>query len=313
MVLLHGDEPYYKLKVTDTLRAMAREQGYERMQFQVGADTDWPALLEQTRAGSLFSCGYLIELEMPKGAPGRDGSAFFRDWAGAPLADATLLVITERLDTRQQKSAWVQAFEQVGVVVQARAPQPQQLPQWCQQQATQKGLQLGFEAAALLAERTEGNLLAADQALDILLLRYGPSTLTPEQVLDNVVDQAHYDLFALSERILEGEAAEALHVLARLLQEGVAEQLIIWVLARDLRVFYQLAAFPEKAAGFFKAGKVWQSRQGLYRQAAQRHPAARWAALLASLAGIDQLSKGMGQGDAAQQLHQLIAQMCAAP
>ncbi len=306
MLLLHGEEPFYRLKVTDAVRALARQQGYERMQFQVDAQTDWAALLEQTRAGSLFSSGYLIELEMPKGTPGREGSAFFRDWAASPPKETVLFLMTDRLEQRQLKSAWVQAFEQGGCAVLARAPQPQQLPQWCQQQAEQKGLRLDFEAAALLAERTEGNLLAADQALEILLLRYGKCDITVSHVLENVVDQAHYELFALSERILQGEAAEALHVFDRLLQEGVAVQLIIWILARDIRLFYQLSAFSEKASAFFKSARIWQSRQKAYQYAAQRRGAEQWAYQLSALSRADQQSKGMAAGSAEMTLREVI-------
>ncbi|HIQ40399.1 MAG TPA: DNA polymerase III subunit delta [Sulfurivirga caldicuralii] len=307
MLLLHGEEPYYQLKVGDQVRALAREQGLERVALQVGADTDWARLLEQTREVGLFSRGELIELSLPSAAPGREGSAFFRQWALQPPPDTVLFVISGRLEARQQQSAWVQAFAQTGLVIAIQPPRAHQLPQWCQARAQEKGLNLTLEAAALLAERTEGNLLAADQALEIMRLRYGEGArIDLAQVQDNVVDQAHYALFALSDRILAGETAEALHVLERLLEEGEAIQLVIWLLAREIRVLYQLAAGCQTPQQIFQAARIWASRQRDYQQAHTRHPASGWASLLAQLALADRQAKGQAPGQAARTLAEVI-------
>lgn len=307
MLLLHGDDPYYQLKVTDTVRALAREKGLERVSLEAGVDTDWAQLAERTREVGLFSQGELIEISLPSGSPGREGSEFFRQWSMRPPEETTLFVITGRLEHRQQKSAWVQAFEQAGQVVAIQPPKRHQLPQWCQARAREKGLVLTLEAAVLLAERIEGNLLAGDQALEIMRLRYGEGArIDVAQVQDNVVDQAHYALFALSDRLLAGETTEALHVFERLQAEGEALQLVIWLLAREIRLLYQLAAGIQTPQQVFQAARVWAARQRDYQQAVRRHSARGWALLLAQLAQADRQIKGQAPGRAERTLAGII-------
>ncbi len=307
MLLVHGDDPWYRLKVGDAVRALAREAGLARMTLEVSADTDWAQMAERTREADLFSQGELIEIQLSGGSPGREGGAFFRQWAASPPARTVLLVISGRLDQRQQKSTWVQAFERAGQVIAIQPPRAHQLSGWCQVRARERGLSLTPEAAALLAERIEGNLLAGDQALEIPSLRYGEgATVDVAQVLENVVDQAHYDVFALSERLLTGETAEALHVFERLQAEGEALQLVIWVLAREIRLLYQLAAACQSAAQVFEAARVWRSRQPAYQQAAVRHAASGWARLLAQLALADRQAKGQAPGSAQRTLAEVI-------
>lgn len=314
ILLLAGDDPFYRREVLDTLRALAREADYERVTLETDRDTDWPALAEQLRAPGLFSQGQLIELTLGKGAPGREGAELIRKLARQPAPDQTVVLIpADSLSNQQLRSAWAQAVQQQGEVIQIRTPPPAQLPRWCQQRAGHYGLTLEFEAAAVLAERSEGNLLAADQALEILQLRYGEGArITPEQVIENVADQAHYELFALSDRLLAGEMLEALHVLDRLLASGTAVQLVVWLLGREVRLGYQLSAFPERAQQWFREHGIWKSRQNAYRRMAERLPPARWARLLARVAEADQIGKGALPGDPARVLADIVAAVCGA-
>lgn len=307
IVLVHGDEPWHQQQVRDALWRQAQERGLsERISIEAGADSDWDAIAQQTQAGSLFSAGQHFQLDLPKGSPGKDGAAFFRQWAQQPPADAVLAIFSGRLDGRQLKSAWVQAIEQAGLVIQAREVPPVQLPNWCIQQAQRHGLTLTPDAAALLAERVEGNLLAAAQALEILALRYGEgAAIDVPQVRDNVVDEAHYQLFALGDALLYGEVGQALHTLQRLRQTGTDATLIVWLLAREVRLYYQLALGRSA-----QALKIWRNQQARYQAAAQRLGPEKWAAALAQLADIDQMNKGIRSGDPWIALDGIVNTIC---
>ena len=307
IVLVHGDEPWHQQQVRDALWRQAQAAGLnERVVLEAGADSDWDAIAQQTQAGSLFSAGQYFQLELPKGTPGKAGADFVRRWAQQPPAQAALAIFSGRLEARLLKSAWVQAIEQAGLVIQARAVPPMQLPKWCQQQAHAYGLTLTAEAAALLAERVEGNLLAAAQALEVLQLRYGEGArIDVPEIRENVVDEAHYQLFALGDALLFGEVAQALHTLQRLRQTGTDATLIVWLLAREVRLYYQLAVGRSP-----QALKIWRNQQSRYLAAAQRLPAGAWARVLAQLAAIDQMNKGLRAGDPWIALDSIVNTIC---
>ncbi|MBD3756297.1 MAG: DNA polymerase III subunit delta, partial [Gammaproteobacteria bacterium] len=207
--LLYGEEALFLRDCADGLRHALQAQGYlygER--YEVDAGFDWRSLQMETQAGSLFSEQRVVSVSMPKGNPGTDGTQFIQDWvrisAELPQPPEVIVVIEcEKLESRQLKSKWAAAIESAGLVVQAKPVPAQALPGWCQQKAQQVGIQLDNEAAALLAERVEGNLLAADQELIKLSLLFPQGSVIDASIIaQSVVDQAHYQLFALSSEML---------------------------------------------------------------------------------------------------------------
>ena len=304
--LLFGEEPLYQREVKDGLWQFLQQQGVlERERFEVDAQFDWQGLQMETQAGSLFAHQRLIELEMPKGTPGKAGTQFIQQWcqqmANQPQPEITLLIRCDKLDSRQLKSKWVQAIEAAGLVIQSKPIDARQLPSWCQQRAEGYGLQLSYDAALVLAERVEGNLLAADQALQKLQLQYGTGVvLSDQQVADSVADQAHYQLFALSDVMLQGDAIRAVQILQRLQQEGIEAPVVLWLLAKEIRLLYQLAQKQAQqgsagVAALFKQHRIWQSKQQGYRQALQRHSKEDWERLFNLALAADLQIKGQVQ------------------
>lgn len=301
--LLFGDEPLYQRDAKDALWQQLQKQGYlQRERFEVESNFDWQGLQMETQAGSLFSNQRVIELEMPKGTPGKLGTQFIQQWCEQYRGESheiVLLIRCDKLDGRQLKSKWVQAIEASGLVVQAKPVEARQLPNWCRQRAERYGLTLSHDAALALAQRVEGNLLAADQALQKLWLQFGKGvTLSDVQIEESVADQAHYQLFALSDVMLQGRQAYALQILQRLQQEGLEAPIVLWLLAKEIRLLYSLAQAQQQqgAAGvaqLFKQHRIWQSKQPGYRQALQRHPASFWASLLSLALQADLQIKGL--------------------
>lgn len=281
--LLYGEEPLFLRDATSGLKQRLQAVGYQAGDtFEVDSNFDWQSLKMETQSASLFSDTRFIVLNMPKGSPGKEGAEFFQFWAkqSQPNPEVCLVVLCEKLDARQTKAKWMQAIESCGVVVQAKSVPTQEVPNWIHQRAQLNGLQLTPEAANLLAERTEGNLLAADQELIKLSLLLSDANqpagqiaqVDAQQITERVVDQAHYQLFALSSSILTGRLENSLHRLQRLQQEGIEPPIILWLLTKELRVLLELQTLTGRMnfAQACKQLRIWSSQQAEYGQALKR-------------------------------------------
>lgn len=318
ITLIYGEEPLYIRRSLDALREHLKAQEYwQRDRYEVDGNFKWADLKMDTQAGSLFAERRIIELDMPKGAPGKDGGAFIQEWANAiddTPPEICLVVLCEKLDGRQLKSKWVQAIDANGWVVQSKPIEGPGLVKWCQDRARAAGLDLDTEAAGLLAERVEGNLLAADQEIEKLALFFPAGTrLTAQSISENVADQAHYQLFALSSAILFGRTQYALQILQRLRQEGLEAPVVLWLLAKELRQLIDLAQKQQSMSlsQAFKQLRIWSSKQGEFSAALQRHDGAYWQTLLNNALQVDLIIKGVQPGDEWLGLSQLVSRMSA--
>lgn len=318
LVLIYGEEPLYVRLALDGLRDGLKTQGFmQRDRYEVDAQFNWQDLQMDTQAMSLFADKRIIELAMPKGTPGKAGGEFIRDWlnsqqalmeSGAEL-ETVVIVTCEKLDSRQTKSKWYQAIDAQGLVVQSRPIEGANLVQWCQSQATEHGLQLDNEAAAELAQRVEGNLLAADQELEKLALIFPKGVqLTASQIAESVADQAHYQLFALSTAMLLGKTQHALQILHRLQQEGLEAPVVLWLLSKELRTLIAIAQKQQSAhlSQVYKSLRIWASKQNEFNAALRRHHLQYWQSLLGLAMQIDFQIKGFNQGDEWVGLSELV-------
>lgn len=307
---LQGDEPLFLRDCLDGLRAKLQQCDYQTGEvYEVESNFNWQALQMETQAGSLFADKRMLLINMPKGSPGKEGGQFLQNFcalqqqlnssgAADALPELVIVVQCDKLDKRQLKSKWVNAIEATGLMVQAKGVPMQQLPNWCQHTAQKYSLQLDNEAASLLADRVEGNLLAADQALLKLALLLPKNTLVSAEIIhENVVDQAHYQLFALATAMLKGQLNYALQVLHRLHQEGIEAAVVLWLLAKELRQCVELAQLSQQVSlsQAMQQCRIWSSRQGEFKQAMQRQDSGNWQALLKQAMLIDLKIKGIQQ------------------
>jgi DNA polymerase-3 subunit delta len=237
-----GDEPLLAQEAGDAIRRAARASGCgEREVYTVaGAHFDWSGVLGAAQAMSLFSTRQLIEIRIPSGKPGKDGSEALQRYCGSLSDDVVTLVQLPRLDRAQQSSAWFAALETGGVTVRVEPVTRAALPQWIAQRLALQGQRVqdgepGQRALAFFADRVEGNLLAAHQEVSKLGLLYPPGELDFGQVEAAVLNVARYDVFKLGEAVLAGQAARALRMLDGLRAEGEAAVLVHWTLAEDIR------------------------------------------------------------------------------
>lgn len=307
--VVSGDEPFQVGEACQAIRQQCRSQGVsEREVFHVDRSFDWYELAASSSAMSLFAERKLIEVRLPTGKPGDAGAKALRAYAENPSPDNILLLVTAKLDGAQQRSKWFTALEGAGVFVQIWPIEAERLPQWIQSRLKQRGLQASTEAVTLLADRIEGNLLAADQEMEKLLLLNGPGQVDIQQVIEAVSDSARYDAFTLMDAALAGDSTRVCRVLFGLKGEGVEPIALMGAMTYQLRSMCTMAADMQKVGSVdqvLSSHRVWDKRKQLVRGALQRHPLKRWQGFIWRAGEIDRMIKGLGQGTVWDELLQL--------
>jgi len=311
--LLAGSEPLLVLEAGDRLRRRAREWGYaEREVFDAESGFDWNDLVAAFSAMSLFSQRRLLELRLPTGRPGKEGAQVIADYSAQPPPD-TLLLVTAGQWSNKHEGAWSKAVDKAGIALVLWPLKPHEMPEWIRDRLAKRGLAAEPAAARLLMERVEGNLLAAAQEIDKLVLLLGAAAkgdvIDAARMQELVADSARYDVFGLTEAALGGDVPRVQRMLAGLRAEG--EQIppmLAWV-SSQLELLARLASV--KAAGgnlgaAMSAARLWQARESLFRRALERAGAAHWELLLAWLARVDRMSKGREHGDAWREFERLL-------
>lgn len=302
--VVSGDDPLLCQEAADAIRAAARHQGHdERQVFSADANFDWGSLLLAGASLSLFAQKRLLEVRLPSGKPGDKGAAALIDYVSRPAEDTVLLVSLPRLDASAQKSKWGKALIESAQCqfVQIWPVDAHQLPQWINQRLSRAGLSAQREAVDLIAARVEGNLLAAAQEIEKLKLLAEGNQVTVETVQAAVADSARFDVFGLVDAVLKGEASHALRMLEGLRGEGVEAPVILWALARELRLLAGIAQQFSQGIPLDKAFSqarppVWDKRRPLVGKALQRLSALRWNQLLVDAQRIDAQIKGQSEG-----------------
>lgn len=312
--LIAGAEHLLVLEAADALRARARALGYsEREVLDVESGFDWNRLADASRELSLFASRKLIDLRLPTGKPGREGSAAIVAYCESPPPD-TVLLITANDWSKAHEGAWIKAVESAGVFVPAWPLKREELPGWIGARMASRGVAASPDAIAWLADRVEGNLLAAAQEIDKLTLAPAGRTLDVADLEAIVADDARYDVFRLADAAIGGDADRALRIVAGLRAEG--EDLIPllgWILSQ-LRMLLRLANAGANLANAFRSERIWPARENLYRRALRNGDAAHWERCLAHAGRIDVIAKGQqldavgrSWGDGWRELERLIA------
>lgn len=309
LYLVFGDEPLLALEAVDAIRAAARSQGYgEREVFSVESGFNWQNLLASGSNLSLFAERRIVELRIPTGKPGVEGGKAIEQYC-ANLPPDTLTVVTcPKLDKTQQASKWCKALENAGAVVQVFPVERGRLPDWIAARLAAQNQHAGRDTLQFLADRVEGNLLAAFQEVRKLGLLHPPGELSFEQVKEAVLDVSRYDVFNLAEAMLNGDVGRYARILDGLRGEGVAPPLVLWALTQDIRVLARLAVGQSRGiplAQGMRELRIWEARQGLLERALKRTGSGRLVAGLKRAAFIDRMIKGLERGDPWDELLQL--------
>ena len=308
LYVVHGDEPLLAQEAGDAIRAAARDAGYgERKVYTVGnaAHFDWDGFLGASQAMSLFAERQLIELRIPSGKPGKDGSEALQRYCETLSDDVVTLVHLPKLDWQQARSGWFGALDQHGVVVRVDAVERRDLPAWIARRLSAQGQRVaegdeGQRTLTFFADRVEGNLLAAHQELQKLALLHPQGVLSYEQVEAAVLNVARYDVFKLGEAVLAGQVARALRMLEGLQAEGEAAVLVHWTLAEDIRALKRVrdaVSGGKPLPMALRENRVWGVRERLFERAVPLLTDNGLAALLDAAQVCDGLVKGLRHPD----------------
>ncbi|MFQ6312289.1 DNA polymerase III subunit delta, partial [Lysobacter capsici] len=310
--LIAGPEPLRVLEAADAVRAAARKQGIaEREIFEAEGnqrEPDWNAMSASFRAPSLFASRRLLELRLPSGKPGKEGAEVISDFCADPPHDVSLL-ITAGDWSKQHGGKWSEAVGRIGHIAVAWAIKPHELPDWIERRLRARGLRADRDAVQSLADRVEGNLLAAAQEVDKLALLSDGETLDLERMQALVADAARFDVFRVLDAAMNGQGAQVSRMLAGLRAEGEAVPALLGMVVMELQRTAALARVSARGgniASEFKAQRIWDSKQPMYRRALQRHDARRWELLLAQAGRVDRMAKGREAGDAWVALERLL-------
>ncbi len=299
-----GDEPYQLGEAARLVRERARQAGFdERAVLDADASFDWGLLTAAAETMSLFSMRKLIELRI--GKLGKEGGAAIRAYCQRACSDNLLLILAPDLKWKDLQTPWVKAAEALGVLLEVKPLKERELQSWLKARLLDAGFQPDAGVAALLAERAEGNLLAAVQEIEKLRLLHEPGSLTLDDLHGNLADSARYDLFALTDAALNADRARVQHILSVLRGEGTADTLVLWVLARELRMLVEVAGAMARRASpepLFTAHRVPRLRQDTITQALRRLPPMLLQRLLQQCLQADLAIKGQTPGDPWQHL-----------
>ena len=296
-----GDEPLLVIEAADAIRAAARKQGFdEREVLTVLSGFDWNQLTMAAGNLSLFGGRKLIDLRIPTGKPGREGGAALQEYCGRCGPDTILLVTLPALDWKDEKAAWLTALGNAGTAIKLTAPTLAELPGWIANRLRRQEQTAARDALDFIAERVEGNLLAAQQEIRKLGLLYPKGQLTLAQVSEAVLNVARFDLDGLREALLAGDVARIARTLDGLKQEGEAPPLVLWAITEEVRALAQIRsglADGQPLDGLLRDARVWGVRQGLMKKAVARLTLEQARQALAHAGQLDRMIKGLAGGD----------------
>jgi DNA polymerase-3 subunit delta len=310
--LIGGDEPLLLQECCDQIREAARVQGFvEREILTSERGFDWSEL-QQAAAPSLFASQKIIDLRIRTGKPGREGAKVLSEWAEAPDPNIILLVSCEQWDAGSRKSKWAAKLEKAGLRVDIWPIKAQELPRWLEQRMLQHGMQPEPEVVRILADRLEGNLLAARQEIDRLALLKGAGVVSVDDVMKVVADSSRFDAFGLAENMLAGNLRESLRVAAGLRRMDTPVPMLLGALLRELKTteaFRFAMRSGEQESMVFRRLNVWHNKQHTVRSAARRLNTRQFFNAFRQLSLIDRQSKGQAAGDPWRSLDHLLLQL----
>ncbi|MCD8565558.1 MAG: DNA polymerase III subunit delta [Burkholderiaceae bacterium] len=301
LVVITGNEPLLVLEAGDALRERAREEGFtEQHRFVMDARSDWQAALSSGSSGSLFGDRQMVEISLPGGKPGKAGAsaieALASQCAGQLAGDVLTVVKLPGLDRTTRETTWARALFQGGMVIELRDISRAELPDWIAQRLALQQQHMKPESLQWLADRVEGNLLAAHQEILKLGLLHQPGEVTIEQCQAAVLNVARYDVFALRDAMLDGDARRMLNVLWGLKAEGEAPPLVLWAMGEEIRTLDRISQAVRRGqpmAAAMKAQRLFGVREQRARSALNRVSAARWQRAVTHAHEVDRIIKGL--------------------
>ena len=304
--LVSGDEPLQAMETTDLIRSCCREQGYaEREIFEVDASFEWQDFNDEAASMSLFSSQRILDVRIPSGKFGKQGSQAIKQYLDNPAEDTVVLITTGKLDKSAKNSAWFKAIDKLGMVIQCWPVDSGHLAAWVRQRFEERGMKPDNAVVDYVCQNVEGNLLAAAQEIEKIYLFVGPGDITFENVSEAITENSRFSVFELVDTALKGDAPRVIKILNSLDAEGVEPLAMIWALAKEIRLLCLAAADPSSAEYMLSRSGVWSNRMPLFKACLSRHTEKTLRSLLQRCMKIEGISKGFEEGNARDELRML--------
>jgi DNA polymerase-3 subunit delta len=298
--LVCGDEPLQSMECTDLIRRQTRESGADRTVLNVESGFDWNRLMNESSNMGLFAATKLIELRLANQSPGKQGADVLARYCSDNPPDNILLITMDKLDSRMQKTKWFKAIDKAGCIIQVRNIETSRLPAWIRSRLKSLGKNIDRGAAELIAQRTEGNLVATKQELDKLCLLISKDDISLADVQNSITDSSRYDVFAMIEYALKSNGPRVINMLRGLRQEGVEPISIYGAIMWELRRLYSIAARVTEGIPrdrIYNEYNIWYQRQAAINEVLKRYNLQDLNLLLKEAIQIDRALKGAESKD----------------
>ena len=309
LYVVYGDALLLSIEAADSIRVAAREAGYSERETLIAEQYfKWAELRNSAQSLSLFSSKKVVDLRIPSGKPGLEGGQALQDYCANLSEDVLTLISLPKLDKSTQKSKWFSTLQQHAVMITADDIPRNGLPCWIAARLKRQNQSADDTTLDFIADRCEGNLIAAFQEIQKLALLFPAGQLSFEQVKDTVMDVARYDIFKLSEAMLNGNALRYARILDGLRAEGTATVLILWSISEDVRALGKVLQSTLRGSNINNAlrdARVWGPRQGSIEHAARRLKLPHAERAMLQAARVDKIIKGLLQGDVWDEFLQL--------
>ncbi|MDO9205002.1 DNA polymerase III subunit delta [Methylotenera sp.] len=302
LYVLVGDEPLAQRESLDTIRAAARLQGFdERTSLIVERYFNWQQIQSYGQSISLFASQRLLEINIPSGKPGVDGSKALQALAAKAIPDTTVVIILPTLEREAKNSGWFSTLENNAMTIALNEVDAVNLPKWIAGRLALQGQSASSQTLEFLAHQVEGNLLAANQEVQKLGLLYPQGELADATVREAVLNVSRYDAFQLGEAVLMGDAARTVRILQGLQDEGenavAVMNPLMWVLRPLVRI-KQAELRGENIMNAMTSARIYGDKQVPVKRALARLSLKQLEAALQKLADIDKTAKGVMLGNA---------------
>lgn len=299
--LIFGDDPWLCETSRTAIYAQAKKQGFEeKIQLTQETGFNWNELIDEWQSMSLFSSRRIIELILPNAKPGAEGSAMFQSLMQMANPDVLLIITGPKLAAEQTKSKWFKTLDSQGVYIPCATPEGQQFQRWLDSRIQHFSLNVSRDAKEMLFSLYEGNLLAADQALQLLQLLSPAEQISTDQLTRYFEDQSRFSVFQLTDAMLNNQQDKAQHILTQLKSEGIALPILLWGIFKELGILLQLKTTLESGQSLqtlWGKLRIWDKRKPLYQAALNRLSLVQIEQLLSSASELELKLKQKGIED----------------
>lgn len=301
--IVSSDEPILKQESIDLIRQKAKEQGFiDRTRLKAETDFNWEELYNQLHSTSLFAIKQLVELDLKSTLPNKVGGEILKLYGDAPHPDTLLIIDLGKIDAKTANTAWCSALEKIGALITIWPIPHEQLPQWIIKRAKFYQLQMNLNAARMLAEYTEGNLIAASQTIEKLYLLNLNETIDEQLLMSLMTDESQYSIFEFAEHCIGGNIKKALHILEQLKASKFEPSLILWGLTREIRLLaelkQQMQTTPHQLESLMAKQRIPSKKQMSFRRFLTKYSIQDCWQFLLRAAEIDKIIKGIQGGNA---------------